>query len=328
MNITPISSRRINYYKPKNKIGLSFQANFLKQLIENTKDSFTPQNNQNKVTLKEYYSKKLDNFTLEAVNYIMKSPKITYQGLYDILRKYSNDIKLRKYEGQNLNKKTVAQYVLTNSYINTILGVKEEKDSEIIYINTPKKLDKSSRARFLGSFVHETVHMFQEDSRMEVLKESYLKKYYAKTRFSNPWKETTEAIDKLYYGFTKFEQNIFTLMGNFLTANLKKKKTSLEDFDKYLLQYHDAGLEDLSKFLIEDTYCNTGDSIIKTLGKEAIVDYMKFKLEKEVEAYEAEDKVLQQYSPDYAVKAESKLCIDVYKKLFKIANNLKLEEIN
>ena len=86
MKIAPISNRRINYYKSKNQSNPNFQANFLKQLIENTKDGFIPQNNPNRVTLKEHYSKKSDNLTLDAVNYIMKSPKITYQGLYDILR--------------------------------------------------------------------------------------------------------------------------------------------------------------------------------------------------------------------------------------------------
>ena len=170
--------------------------------------------------------------------------------------------------------------------------------------------------------------MFQFETQYYANGESSIKKYYNNAKTFEQAKEITSAADNLSYGFSKFEQNIFTLMENFTNLCLIDSFANIKNFDRFLKYVHNMGLEEIVKFLIEDTYYETGDEIISILGEDSIIDYVKRKLTMEIEAYEAENEVVQKYSSDNFRKLNARFTVEVYKEILKIVNNLKAEKIS
>lgn len=318
MNIAPISVFKQNLYKPFKK-----ETPFFRGQIEPKKDIFV-----SKKPLSEYYSKPLFEITKDAEEYIMNTPIITYRGLNKIVQKYS-DTKVKRFSPKiTPNKKSVAQFSQELYYEKSDKGIDETISNQTIYINIPIKQTKAVRAELLGSFIHEAVHMFQFETKVKAFGGSSTKKYYQNIKSFEDSKKITTAVNQLYHGYSKFEQNIFTLMENFLNVCLIKSFANLENFDEFLKKGHNMDLADIAKLLIEDTYYETGDNIINALGKDAIVEYAKEKISKEVEAYKAENDVLQKYSPSGERKMAAKFTVEVYQKLLDIVNNLKMETLN
>ena len=326
MNIAPISVFKQNLYKPFKKETPLFRGQ-----IESKNDVFVA-----KKPLSKYYSKPLSEIVKEAEEYIMNTPIITYRGLNKIVQKYS-DTKVKRFSPKcSPNKKSVAQFSQELYYEKSDKGIDEKISNQTIYINIPIKQNKAVRAELLGSFIHEAVHMFQFETKVKVFGGSSTKKYYQNIKSFEDSKKITTAVKQLYYGYSKFEQNIFTLTENFLNfllnlcldVDFMQSYVNLENFDKFLKKGHNMDLADIAKLLIEDTYYETGDNIINALGKDAIVEYAKEKISKELEAYSAENEVMQKHSPNKTRKMEAKFTVEVYQKLLDIVNNLKLERTN
>ena len=295
MKINPISLCKYNAIPQKN-ISSSTANPIFKGY---SRDTFVKNINEN--LLSNYYASDLEKFREEATEYILNSPKITYGGLDNIVKKYSPKTRVEQFQNEGeKSKKSNAMYEEEIIQRTKFRSIKETIQNKKIKVTIPSNQDREARLDLLIQFVHEAVHMFQSDARKEVLESSFYKQYYKNRKMVN--QKTSDAITSLEIGYTKFEQNMFTLLGHFLNSNKNRRNLYIDDFDKYLANNHNMNFKNIVKFLIEDTYCEDGGNIINTLGEDAILDFVKFKVEKELEAYKIADEINSEYCTNHFKK--------------------------
>jgi len=319
MNIAPTLFSPVKFnYNPVFKKPVSFKGT----KIEGDSFSRQQQVEQEEVSTSEVgeinpvYKRAFEKFQKEAEEYIMNSPKVTFEGLSELVSRYSIETKVEEFnETKAINTKTAAVYDANIFFEISDDKIVQSDCAGTIYVAIPKKLDKNSRAELLSSFIHEGVHMFQEETAYTFSGGTYISKFFKDCK-SEDISEKIKAIEKFNSAFPMIEQNIFTMVHNFLISAESVDDVSLDNFEKYMQSNHGIDSYIFLGLIYYSAFDKDGASIKKALGKNTILNYTKYKIKNEIEAYKKEDEILMKYCDDVFTVLNSALIIDLYTKFY------------
>lgn len=145
---------------------------------------------------------KLNTFVPEIYRYILSAPKIDYEGIESIMRKVSPETAVKAFSdiprGANVCDGTGA-YFHCNFIINTnCTPAKVIPNGKAIYIPLPKDDNVSGRLNLLGSVVHESTHIFQEESFDRISKCEFLSHFLSKDVPDVVKRDTLMAIPRIF----------------------------------------------------------------------------------------------------------------------------------
>ena len=112
------------------------------------------------------FSQKFYPYKKEITDYVLNSPQVTLQGIEDILTKYSPKTKVVE---RNSSNPLIAKNCISFAERPIALGIEgnnfiAQEGPKKIHISLPKENTREARLCLLGSLIHESTHIFQEES--------------------------------------------------------------------------------------------------------------------------------------------------------------------
>ena len=236
------------------------------------------------------FSQKFYPYKKEITDYVLNSPQVTLQGIEEILTKYSPKTKVVE---RKSNDPHIAEDCISFAERPITLGIKgfnfiAQEGPKKIHISLPRENTKEKRVRLLGSLIHESTHIFQEESDDRT---STLDKYNKIFRDSKKFQITYHTVASQLYasGFHNLEssllytlaQSVNDIMEEPHLINTTPEKLIKDKFKNLTGLYIDTYIRKIINEII-----NNAEKQFNEIDRKSVLEMFAFRASIEKEAYQ------------------------------------------
>lgn len=242
------------------------------------------------------FNQKFTPFKSDIINYILKTPEISLDGISQIVQKYSPTTKFVLMDSKNnelpSHYSAFAEHPI--DFFTDGKTITAQDNPQVVHFNMPQDINPNTRIKLLGEIIHETTHVFQEESTDRT---SSLKQY---NKFFNSAKNYDVAINTLQSqifttGFFTIEKILLSALASAYDCDFSEPQAiedaSVKDMNtRFKNSTEDTTEEFISQiinFIIELTQTKHGK-----LDRKAILEMYALRASKEKEAYKNESDII------------------------------------
>lgn len=270
---------------------------------------------------------KLQTFCPEIYRYIMNSQELSYQGLEKVLQRVSPETKVRPFSeipnGSNVCNGTGA-YFHCNFLFNTdLIPPVVKPDGKAIYVQIPQKEGIPERLNLLGSMVHETTHIFQEESSDRLSKCEFIQHLLNSDLPATVKKDTLFAMPKIFaQADVAMQQPYLRYFGR---KDLLPQPVRFLNDDGLDVIYNTVAKTNADEYIAHSLFDSMNEyaKYFPHYDRKTVLDYVSLTAQNEREAYLNSANILK-----CALNVNSPTDLDyrklVYDHLIELANGLKI----